>query len=130
MIQGVGGATGSPASSRLVRSTRSATKSRLPRAPGRWTGGQTVRFDQRGQKIERGPVSHLVGHPLGGGGIVEITAGGTVGEQEMESDQGDQCLDIGSGGTPGGWRSRGPRSSPLRCGPPEILCRCRGAGSR
>ena len=69
-------------------------QSGLPRPPRRRPGGQTVGLDQRGQQIEHGPAPDLVGHLFGGGRVVEVPAGGAVGQQKVQTDHGDQGVDV------------------------------------
>ena len=62
-----------------MRSTRSATS---PAFHGPHADGPVARLSastMRGQQLERAPVTDLVGHPLGGGRVVEVPSGGGVG---------------------------------------------------
>ena len=130
VIHGVGGATGSPASRRLVRSTRSATSPAFhePQADGPVARLSASTRAASRSRVDRLPTS--AGHPLGGGRVVEVPPGGRVGQQQVKPDHGDQRVHVVGGQAHPRPDIGGPRSCPPRCGRRGSPFRCRGGGCR
>ncbi len=113
MTQGVGGAAGSPASNRAAALYQVRDQPRLPRSPGRGTGGEAVGLDERGEQFEARPVADLSGDTLGGRRVVEVPSGRGVREKEVETDHLDQGLHVRGGQADPGADLRGHHHADL-----------------
>ena len=83
----------------------------LPRAPGRRTGGLAVGLGERGEQPEGAQVADGLGHRLDGGGVVEVAAGGDVGQQQVVAHHRLTSTSTSAGGEPHAGADGARRSS-------------------
>ena len=77
-------------------------EARLPSAPRRRAGRQRVGLGERGEQLEGGLVADRLGDEVDRAGVVEVAAGGDVGQQQVVLDEGDERVDVA-------WREPHPR---------------------
>ena len=106
VIHGVGGATGSPASRRLVRSTSSATSPAFhePQADGPVARLSASTRAASRSSVERSPTSLATRSAVAGSSRSRRVA--RVGQEQVEPDHGDQGVHVLGREVPSGCRSR------------------------